>query len=84
MKEEIGIEIDIEFLFKDKYQIPNKKDFYKHLTSFKADYDGPFEINPTEVQQVKYFSIQEIYNLINQNESFHPELLFLLNKHYFK
>lgn len=80
-KEEIGITKKIDFLYKDIYKDP--RGFYKHLGTFQVTYNGPFTLHPHEVEKVEFFTIPEIRDKINNDELFHPELLFLLNKYYF-
>ena len=79
-EEEIGAVIPLTFLAKDFYTAPNRPD--KFLTTFKAVYDGPLEPNPEEVEEIRYFEMGTIRDMVKNGEKFHPELLFLLKKHY--
>jgi isopentenyl-diphosphate delta-isomerase type 1 len=83
LEEEIGTKTDIEFMWKDlyEYKIPGEEGLKKMLISFKAKFNGPFKINPWEVEKVEFFSLDKINEMINNGEKFHPELLFLLKKH---
>ncbi|MBI5332954.1 MAG: hypothetical protein HZB65_05240 [Candidatus Aenigmarchaeota archaeon] len=38
--------------------------------------------NPEEVKKIKFFSMKDIQKMIDNGENFHPELLFLLRKHF--
>lgn len=83
LKEELGRDVDIQFLYKDLYedtqiQVGSKK----FLTTFKAIFNGPFAFNPEEVETVSFFSLAEIKKMITRGDKFHPELLFLLEKHF--
>ncbi len=82
-EEEIGIKLKLEFLYKDLY-IDNfrKTGLKKILASFKSTYSGPFKINPDEVEKVEFFSLDKIQEMISSGEKIHPELLFLLRKHF--
>ncbi len=79
-QEELGKRLPITFAHKDFYEdaAGNKK----WLSTFNAPYDGPFDLNPEEVEEVRYFSKQQIQEMIDCGEKFHPELEFLLKKYY--
>lgn len=79
-EEEIGAIFPLTFLSKDFYTAPNRPD--KFLTTFKAVFDGPLQPNPEEVERVEYFDMDTIRTMVANGEKFHPELLFLLKKHY--
>lgn len=83
LKEELGIKSKINFAYKDIY-VDQKFEtgLKKFLVTFRADYNGPFKINPTEVKKIEFFSLDKIKEMINKGEKFHPELLFLLKKHF--
>lgn len=80
-KEELGVRPIIEEKYKDTYI--NTLGHKKFLTTFIAVDDGwKFSINPQEVEKLEYKSLKEIQQMIRQGEPFHPELLFLLEKHF--
>ena len=81
MKEEVGVQIPVTFLRKDRYDHP-VLNIIKFLGTFTAKYNGPFEVNPEEVDTVEFFSLDEIKKMIADGEKFHPELLFLLRNAY--
>ena len=79
-EEEIGTTSDI---------VPFSKDLYVHagvlkkfLITFKTKYNGPFRLNPKVVEKVEFFNLEEIQEMIDNGEKFHPELLFLLEKRF--
>jgi isopentenyldiphosphate isomerase len=74
-EEELGKKASISFINKYRYEGAG---FTKHLAIFKTVYPGPFQINPEEVKEVKFFSLPKIEEMIKSEEKFHPELLFLL------
>jgi isopentenyldiphosphate isomerase len=82
-KEELGIDNKdkLEFFSKDLYVYDKK--INKFLITFKTKLNGPFKPDPKVVSKVEFFSIEKIKEMINNNEKFHPELLFLLNKYFF-
>lgn len=49
---------------------------------FKAIHNGPFVCNPSEVENVTFFSLEKIRHRIIKGDQFMPELLFLLKKHF--
>ena len=72
MKEEIGIEASIKPLCKLKYK-------NKLLKIFKAKYEGVCKFNE-EVDNVIFFSLSQIKEMVKMGDKFHPELLFLINE----
>ncbi len=79
-REELGTTIPkMKKTFYDRYHHEAQGD--KFLTTFVATYDGPFYPNPEEVEKISFFKIEEIKAMVKKGEKFHPELLFLLNKH---
>ena len=78
-EEELGACCGIEHQFKDFYEVEGRPS--KFLSTYKALYNGPFKCNPDEVESVEFFTMEQIKDKVNQGELFHPELLFLINKH---
>jgi 8-oxo-dGTP pyrophosphatase MutT (NUDIX family) len=78
--EETGVRLPIRFLFKDLFV--DHRGMSKFLYFYRADYEGPFTINPDEVAKVGFFSFPQIKEMISRGEKFHPQLLFLLRKHF--
>ncbi len=79
MMEEIGIKTKINFAYKDL--ITDVDGVKKFIVTFIGNFEGPFNFNEIEVENVKFFSMDEIKELIKK-ENFHPQLLFILKKHY--
>ena len=80
-KEELGIVPEITEIYKDRYT--NAKGHQKFLTVYKAIDNGhTFSLDPEEVERVEYKSLDEIKKMADAGEPFHPELLFLLQKHF--
>jgi isopentenyldiphosphate isomerase len=79
MKEEAGVDVSLEFLFKDTFV--HDYGIKKFLYIYKAVHDGPF-ICGEDVEKLEFFTLDEIREMIKNGEKFHPELLFLLKKHF--
>lgn len=79
-QEELGTTSKLELVGKDFYDAPNVPD--KFLTTFKTQFNGPFNPDPKVVSEVGAFDIAEIKRMIANGEKFHPELLFILKKYY--
>ncbi len=80
-EEELGIHPVVSEKWKDSYT--NTLGHKKFLTTFEAFEDGTrFTVNPEEVERVEFKSLEEIKKMIQEKEPFHPELLFLLKKHF--
>lgn len=80
-EEELGATGKIEKFSKDYYEaegVPNK-----FLVTFKSIFNGTFHPDIEVVEKVDFFSIERIKEMVRNGEKFHPELLFLLNKHFF-
>lgn len=80
LEEELEVTLPLEFMFKDFYA--DGRGLRKILVTFKTSYDGPFLINKNGVQDIQFFSLDNVQKMINNGEMFHPELLFLLEKHF--
>lgn len=78
--EELGVNTDLKYVGYDLYH--DGQGPKKWLTTFRTIYEGEYNLNPEEVQEIKYFSIDELRNITKNPEHFHPELLFLLEKYY--
>lgn len=77
MKEEIGIEVDVEFVTEILYQDEKETDY---LYVYTAKYNGEFDPDGVEVEKIEFFSLERIKQMINSGENFHPEFLFLWEK----
>jgi isopentenyldiphosphate isomerase len=82
-KEELGVKCGIELFSKDIYESNDHYNVNKFLVTFKTVFDGPFDFDKEDVEKIGFFTIDEIREMVESGESFHPELLFLLKKYYF-
>ena len=80
-QEEIGVTFPIKHLAIDHY-LDQSRQVPKILGTFTALFEGPFYPDPDPVVEVRYFSLEVIKKMIAAGEPFHPELLFLLKRHY--
>lgn len=79
LEEETHIHAKPFYLHKDVYEtdgVPKK-----FIAILKAEYDGPL-VPGDKVERLEFFSLEDIQNMIDHGEKFHPELLFLLRRHY--
>ncbi|RJQ13440.1 NUDIX domain-containing protein [Candidatus Parcubacteria bacterium] len=79
-REEIGVSVPMKFFAKDWY-FDEVRELKKLLCTFTAIFDGEIKIEPEEVERIDYFPLARVYEMMEKGEKFHPELLFLLNKH---
>jgi len=78
--EETGVRLPIRFLFKDLFT--DDRGMGKFLYFYRADYEGPFRINPEEVAKIEFFTLDRIREMVRRGGKFHPQLLFLLRKRF--
>lgn len=79
-REEIGVELNLDQTYRDLYNDP--RGMNKVLTTFTATHEGPFRMDPKDLEELRFVSLPDVWAMIRNNEPFHPELLFLLYKHY--
>lgn len=77
LQEEIGMNCALTFLGEEVYQGEKGIDT---LHIFKGVHNGPFHLNPREVEVVQFFSIEEVKNMIKSGSKFHPEFPYILDK----
>ncbi len=76
MKEEIGIDTELEHLFDCTKYTGNDNEF---IRVFLGHHDGPFEINKNEMDFVKFFPIKKIFEMI-KTEKITPGTLSILKE----
>jgi isopentenyldiphosphate isomerase len=63
-------------LQKRKYEFPEKTIYENEIVMMlSAVHNGPFKINPVEVEEVKFFEVPEIEEMIKNKEGFTPWFL---------
>jgi isopentenyldiphosphate isomerase len=80
LKEECGIDTNIEFMFKDRYI--HKDILTKFLSTFKTLYDQPLKMKNREVETIEFFSINKIKEMIRKGEKILPELKYIIDNHF--
>ncbi|MFA6392030.1 MAG: NUDIX domain-containing protein [Patescibacteria group bacterium] len=80
LKEECGIDTEIEFMYQDIYF--HKETLKKFLSIFKAVYNEPLVMRNEEVERIEFFSIDKIKQMITAGEKVHPELAFIIENHF--
>lgn len=75
-KEEIGVDVKVQFVDEQVYKDSERED---HLYLYCATHEGPFTVDQNEVQEVKFFDLDEIHNMMIRGEKFHPEFPFAWN-----
>lgn len=81
VKEELGVEVEVKpvsktSLQKRKYEFPEKIIFENEIVMMlSATHDGPFKVDPVEVNKVEFFTVAEIEEKIAQEDNFTPWFL---------
>jgi isopentenyldiphosphate isomerase len=78
--EELNMIGALEFFSKDLYEAEGSPT--KFVSAFKSRFNGPFQPNTEDVELVDFFTIDEVKQMIDDGEKFHPELLYLLKKYF--
>lgn len=79
--EEAGIEADLKFVARDQFVWSSAgRDHKKFLSIFVAESEGPFLLNPDEVEKVEFFDPEEILQIAARGEKAHPESFYVLQK----
>jgi len=78
LKEEIGIDAKLEFMMKFRKHYENDQEILK---LFKCVHEGPFKPDPEEVDEVKFFSPEEIKVMLERDEKFAPGAKIALTKY---
>ena len=84
MKEELGIEVDID----EKFYFIYKADVGGNLTEHERDhvftgsYNGEFNLNPEEVSEVRYISMEDLDKEMNENPEHFTEWFKIILSEY--
>jgi 8-oxo-dGTP pyrophosphatase MutT (NUDIX family) len=79
-QEEVGEISDLKFFSKDFYEAPTSPK--KFIVAYESHLETLDKSECPDVERLVFFSFEEIKNMIERGEKFHPELLFLLKKHF--
>lgn len=80
LMEECGIDVDIELICQDIYF--HEKTLKKFLSIYKAVYNEPLVMKNEEVERIEFLSVEKIKQMIVEGEKIHPELAFIIEKHF--
>ena len=81
--EEIGIKTNLTFLIKELYQYKDKS--REFMSIYTGTYNGEFNLNSNEVESVKFFSLEQIKQMIQNNQGkIHPQCSYVFEKYYIK
>ena len=78
LSEELGVEVEIEFMKKEHYKYPAWKPSTireSDLYVYKAHHNGPFSPDPTEIEKVDFFTLERIKEMMESRIKFHPEFV---------
>lgn len=78
-EEELGASAALTPAFRERYDGAGMPKF---LAVFTARYNGDFECNPAEVERVEWFPMARVRAMLTDGTKLHPELRFILEKHY--
>ena len=81
MRGRVGLYSKTFFLFKD-LDYYDFNGHHKILYSYKSLKENGFKPSMEEVEEVRFFSLQEVESLVSSGAKIHPELLFILQKHF--
>jgi isopentenyl-diphosphate delta-isomerase len=76
LREELGIEAKVTFISKEHFQYPAWKSpalRRVNIWIYQTHHNGPFTIDPKEVEKVEFFKLKTIAKLIESGAKFHPE-----------
>lgn len=81
-REELGVDIEVEKvtqpnLQKRRYEVKGET-VYEHelVMMLKAIHEGPFKLDPSEVEKVEFFSVEEIEKMIESGSAFTPWFIY--------
>lgn len=80
LKNELGVklgDVDLKQVGKTAMEEDGRKKF---VSLFKASYDGEFDPDQNEIDEVKFFALGEVEKMIEKNpENFTPNFIHVLN-----
>lgn len=84
LKEELGISADIEYKFHFIYKADVGKGLWEHELDhvFVGIYEGDFNLNPDEVSEVRYISMEDLEKEMNENPEHFTEWFKIILKEY--
>lgn len=83
LKEEIGIDVEPNYLFKFEYKSKYKDvgTEYEVCAILKVNYNGQFNIDPNEISEYKFVEIEKLKEYVEKNPNIYcPWFLMALDK----
>jgi len=79
MKEGLGVDVQLTKILDTPYDHYKMRKF---LEVFRGISEGPFKINPEEVSGCRWFSVDDVRDMVKKNQLIHPELAHVIEKLY--
>jgi len=79
LKNALGVSLPLTKIHESSYDHYKMRKF---LEVFRALSEGPFDLNPNEAANGKWFSVAEVREMVRKNELVHPELAHVIDKLY--
>jgi isopentenyldiphosphate isomerase len=76
--EELGVSGQIDFISREHFRYPSWDPSVTRdidASMYKMSHNGPFNIDPKEVEKAVFFSLPVVQKMIDAGEQFHPEFL---------
>lgn len=80
LREETGIDTPLEYLGKTLIKLSDGRTHWAAF--FSGTYDGPVEIDESELEEVRAFTRDELRAMIERGETIHPECTWGLEEYY--
>ena len=81
--EELGVSGQVIFISKEHFQYPSwDPSILREVNAsiYKMFHNGPFKVDPKEVEKVVFLSLPAIQEMIDSGSKFHPEFLLAWEK----
>ncbi len=73
LQEELSVDLPLTYVGKELFlDSTNTKTF---IGVYRATSDGPFTLDPQEVQEIDFFTREQIQAMIDKGELFHPQFI---------
>jgi len=79
LKEELGVSLKLDQIHESAYDHYKMRKF---LQVFRAVSEGPFILDQNESSEGKWFSINDLRDMVKKHELIHPELAHIIEKLY--
>ncbi len=79
LKEELGVDVPLALIDESPYDHYKMRKF---LQVFRAVHNGPFKFNPEEVSGCRWFSVDDVRDMVRKNQLIHPELAHVIERLY--